>query len=200
MRKVGDRKPHMRAVPTAERPAGHTVVRRYTVLRTVKTQMAAPFMSRIDDDDFDAHARRSSRRHPEDDFDDDYVASFRGSRPRGNGMATTSMTLGIIALVVDLLSTFAGCIGAFCIVGFVFWLVAGVGFLMGVLAVVLGFTALRRGPSGMATAGIVTGICAILWSIALGVMVGLGLGVLANLPPPAPPNNAPMVVPAKKLR
>lgn len=67
-------------------------------------------------------------------------------------MAVASLVLGIIGLVIDLLTA-----GAF---GFV-------GAILGIVGTILGAIAKKNQPSGMATAGLVLSILALVFGVAL---------------------------------
>lgn len=103
-----------------------------------------------DDHDRDEYESRRSWRDEEEDYDD----RPRGRRRRGEGLAITSMILGILSIV------FACCCGLFSLP-------------LSATAVILGFVdRSQNGPNGKATAGIICGFVAILLAI---------LAVIANL-------------------
>src|SRR4051794_11755553 len=123
---------------------------------------------RPDDDDDDRPRRRSRRRDEEEDDlvddrprgrsrgrdpnEDDYSDDMRPRRKSGGeGLGVSAMIVGIISLLLDLISPFGACICPFVLVGVI------LGFIGGVVAVVLGFMAWNRTKSGMGMAGIITG-------------------------------------------
>jgi len=98
------------------------------------------------------------------------AASYAPASSDNNGVATTAMVLGIIALVT-------------------FWL-CGLGALLGILAAVLGFVGLSKSKKsaeskgrGQAIAGIVTGLLALIVTVGL-FMVFFAFGTFG-------PNNFP---------
>jgi hypothetical protein len=106
-----------------------------------------PRNSRDDDDD------RPARRHDQDDDFDDTPRKKPGG---GNGLAITSLVLGIISLIMV-------CCCAY------------VSPLLGIGALITGFSGKSKGQSnGMCLAGIITGGLAILFSIILLILVFSG--------------------------
>jgi len=109
-----------------------------------------PRNSRDDDDDDDT---RPTRRRDEDD--DDYEAPRR-KKTQSNGLALTSMILGIISIVMV-------CCCAY------------ISPLLGIAAIVLGFMGKSKGQSGgMSMAGIITGAFGALAAIVLLILVFSG--------------------------
>lgn len=139
-----------------------------------------------EDDDRPSGRRRRDDGYGDerDDFDD---APRRRGGGQGQGLAITSMILGILSILIDLVTPFGACLCPFIIIG------AVLGLIGGVVAVILGFAARSRTKSGMAVAGIVTGFIAIALALAIGILVIAGVGFLAlNAPPPQKnPNNPP---------
>lgn len=130
-----------------------------------------PRRSRRDDDD-DDYGRSSSHRGYDDARDDyDDLPPRRRSRAKpGDGLAITSMIVGISAVVLCLVGS---CFGFCCIFGYPG---NAISFIMGALAVVLGFISRSQGSqSGMGTAGIITGFAAILLSVIMIVLLMLGV-------------------------
>jgi hypothetical protein len=105
-----------------------------------------------DDDDDDGGARPSRRR---DEDDDDYDAPRR-KKPQGNGLALTSMILGIVSIVMVCCCAYLSP-------------------LLGIAAIVLGFMGKSKGQSGgMSIAGIITGAFGALAAIVLLILAFSG--------------------------
>lgn len=154
------------------------------------------------DHDYDDRPRRGHRRtrsQEEDDFDDNYspVPPRRPPTP-GYGLAVTSLILGISGVVVDLAS--GGpilCTMCCWFLAPLSWGVSGLGGVLGLVAMVLGFSARKAGNrSGMSTGGIVTGGIALALA-ALGIVLTIAFpaAFLANAPKVAPiqPNQFPPI-------
>lgn len=109
---------------------------------------------RDDDDDDDRPKRR--RRDEDDDDDDDYEPRPRRQSGGGNGLAITSLVLGILAF-------FPGCC---CYM----WIPLSLG------AIITGSIGMKNpNGKGMAIAGVVLGCCALALYAVL-VVIGIGLG------------------------
>jgi hypothetical protein len=109
-----------------------------------------PRNSRDDDDD------RPARRRRDDDDRDDMDDLPRRPKGGGNGLAITSMVLGIISLVMVCCC-------------------AWVSPLLGISALITGFMANSKGQSkGMAMAGIITGALGTLAAVVLIILVLTG--------------------------
>jgi len=107
-----------------------------------------PRNSRDDEDDRPARPRRRDDEDDRDDFDD----APRKKQGGGNGLAVTSLVLGIISIIMV-------CCCAY------------VSPLLGIGALITGFTGKSKGQSnGMCLAGMITGGLAIVLSILLIVL------------------------------
>ena len=141
-----------------------------------------------DDDDEDDRPRKKKSRKDDDDDVDDEIA------PK-NGMATGSLVLGIIALVLELLS-FGGTLfgSACCFVCLVlFWPGHGVAVILAIVGLILGFLAMKKpGGKGAWMAGLILSAVTILLALVMALLYVLGFAVIAAQPvQPAPNFNPP---------
>ena len=142
-----------------------------------------------DDDEDDRPSQRKKRKRYHDDDDDD-----RRPALAGNGMATASMVLGIIALVIELPS-FAGTVlfgASMCCAacGVLFWPGHALAVILAIIGVVLGLLAMKNPiRKGQWMAGLIlSGISLIL--ALLGVLINV-LGFAAQAAYTPPPNQTP---------
>lgn len=117
-----------------------------------------------DDDDYDRPSSHRGYDDVRDDYDDQPPRRRSRSKP-GDGLAITSMIVGILGIVIGL--------GGWCCCGY---FGSGLSIILGILAVVFGFIARSQGSkSGMGTAGIITGFAAILIGLILTVLLIAGM-------------------------
>lgn len=128
------------------------------------TDRPAPKRRRRDDDDDDERDRRRRRRRDEDDDDDDdfdYDPRPYRRGGQGDGAATASLVLGILAV-------FPGCCCGF------------LGAPIGISAVVTGVIGLKsQNNKGQAVAGLVLGILSLCWA-AFSILANVGNMMLNN--------------------
>src|SRR5215207_9562712 len=91
------------------------------------------------------------------------TAGHPATRPRRNGMGTTALVLGVVALTLVLLLLFSP-LGAF----------------LGLLAVLFGILGLMRANRGEAVAGLVTGGIALLVGVFLTISIGTWFATHVN--------------------
>ncbi|GAA1656584.1 hypothetical protein GCM10009790_40440 [Georgenia ruanii] len=90
--------------------------------------------------------------------------AYSGGPAQPKGLALSSMIVGIVSLLIS-------------------WPVSIVGIIGGVVALVLGIVARKKGqPKGMALTGIITGALAIVISIIAMIFVALVIGAALNDP------------------
>jgi predicted Zn finger-like uncharacterized protein len=148
---------------------------------------------RDDDRDYDDRSERSRgsrrRRQEQDDYGDEPIIRRRQQTPHGQGLAITSMILGICGLIVSIGSGGPAVCSMCCFAFAPFvWAVSGFGGVLGVVGLVLGFVSRNAGNrSGMSTSGIVTGGIAVALAVA-GIVVSLAFpaALLMNGPPQGP--------------
>ena len=135
---------------------------------------------RVEADDDDRPSRSSRRRFGDerDDFDE---APSRTKSNRGDGLGIAAMIVGILSVLLGLVTPFGACLCPFVLVGAILALIGSI------VAIVMGFAARNRTGSGMGTAGIITGFIALLLSMAVIVLMVIGVGFLALNPPGPPP-------------
>jgi predicted Zn finger-like uncharacterized protein len=158
------------------------------------------------DDDRPGRSRGSRRRQEEEDYGDEPIIRRRSQTNPAQGLAITSLVLGICGLVISIASGGPAVCAMCCLALAPFvWLVAGIGGVVGAVGLVLGFVARHSGNrSGMSTGGIVTGGIAVALAIA-GIILTLAFpaAVLMNGPPQGPiiqnPNINPPVWPQPKI-
>jgi hypothetical protein len=118
----------------------------------------------------DRRGRPSRRRNYDEDDDRDDDRPRRRDGEGGQGMAITSMVLGIAGIAVCL-------VGCCCFPGGSLG-----GTLLGAVAVILGFVARAQGSrSGMGLTGIINGFVAVVLGVVLFILVMLGLFANAAL-------------------
>lgn len=132
-----------------------------------------------DDDDDDDDRPSSRRRSSYDDDEDDYDDAPRSSRGRrqsgGTGLGMSSMIVGIVSIVLTLLSCLVGTVCFFAGFGYI---ISGIG---GIVAVCLGFPALKTPGRGYAIAGLITGGLSMLVSIVIPLLLIIGVGAFLAL-------------------
>jgi predicted Zn finger-like uncharacterized protein len=144
---------------------------------------------RDDDDRPDRSRDGRRRREEEDDYGDEPIIRRRPQANHGQGLAITSMILGICGLIISIASG-GPAVCTMCCVAFApfVWAVSGLGGLIGAVGMLLGFMSRSAGNrSGMSTSGIVTGGIAVALAIA-GIVVSLAFpaALLLNGPPQGP--------------
>ncbi|WP_029630327.1 GYF domain-containing protein [Zavarzinella formosa] len=130
-----------------------------------------------DDDDEDEDDRpRSSRRRYDEDDEDDYDDRPKRRKKRnglkpGTGLGIGSMICGILGLVLTLSSCF---LGAICFLGLAGYALSGI---LSVVAICLGFPAMKTEGKGFGLAGLITGFIGLI--PVLIAIVGLIFGFAA---------------------
>ena len=141
-----------------------------------------------EDDDEDRPRKKKGRKHyhdDDDDFEDEVTPKV------GNGMATASLVLGIIAIVLELPSFGGTLVGTGCCIGFcgmLFWPGHGIAILLALIGGILGLVSMKKpGGKGAWMAGLILAATTLLFAIA-GILLNiLGFAVQAAAVPPAPP-------------
>jgi hypothetical protein len=149
-----------------------------------------------DDEDEDRPRRRRPRDHDDDEdrprvrrrrgdeLEDDYRDGPRPRRASEDGMGKAAMIVGIVSLAITLLTGLLSCLCFLGIFG------VGLGAIGGIVAVILGFVARSRTPgSGPGLTGILTGFGSLLLALVMGLLVALGVGIMAMNQPPGGGNN-----------
>jgi len=156
-----------------------------------------------DDEDEDRPSKRRSSKRSDDDEDDDEDRPRKKKKGRkhyhdeddeiedeiaetgSNGMATASLVLGIIALVIELPSFGGTLLGTACCVfcGFLFWPGHGLAGLLAVIGLILGLLGMKK-PGGKAAwmAGLILSAITIILLIVMGLLYLLGFAVVATMP------------------
>lgn len=158
--------------------------------------------SRVDDgDDEPPSKRKRSRRDDEDDEDERPGKRRKRKRYRdddreepiiqaGNGMATASLVLGIIALVIELPSFVGTIFGAVCCAfcGVLFWPGHGLAILLAIIGLVLGLMGMKNpAGKGASMAGSILSGVSLFLAIAAFLLNIMGFAVQAAKLPLAPP-------------
>jgi predicted Zn finger-like uncharacterized protein len=135
-----------------------------------------------EDEDEDRPRKKKGRKHyhDEDDEIDDAIA------PTGsNGMATASLVLGIIALVIELPSFGGTIFGTACcpFCGILFWPAHALAALLAIIGLILGLLAMKN-PVGKGAwmAGLILSAATLLFAIASILLNVLGFAVIATMP------------------
>lgn len=129
-----------------------------------------------DEDDDDACPSRSRRNDDEDDYDDrprrrNRRGNKSGTTP-GTGLGIASMICGILGLVISGSSCF---LGALCALGLIGNILSGI---LALVAVCLGFPALKTEGKGFGIAGLVTGILGLIPVLLTIVVLIFGVAVV----------------------
>ncbi len=145
-----------------------------------------------DDDDEDRPRKKKSKKHYHDDDDDlDDAVAPTGS----NGMATASLVLGIIAIVVELpsfggtiLGTAAGAGCACCVFcGVLFWPGHALAGILAIIGLILGILAMKKdGGKGAWMTGLITSAITLILIVLMGLLYLLGFAAIAATMPTSP--------------
>ncbi len=156
-----------------------------------------------DDEDEDRPRKKKSKKHYHDDDDDlDDAVAPTGS----NGMATASLVLGIIAIVIELPSFGGTIFGAACcpFCGVLFWPGHGLAGLLAVIGLILGLLAMKNPVGkGVWMAGLILSAITLLLTVASILLNVLGFAMVAATQPapqPAQNWNAPVQQPQPQPR
>jgi hypothetical protein len=155
---------------------------------------------RRDEDEDEVEERPSRRSRRRDDYDDEQRPRKRGE---GQGMATASMVIGIIAATLALFAVVTTLFGAACCACFipVAWVVYSIAGIGAVVGLILGILSLKSPGRSKALTGVITSAAALLLGVVGVILTILGFALIgaaaANNPGINQPNNPPFNQPVR---